>query len=450
MRRLASRFAIAILPVLAALGWAIGPAGAASVPIARVTSADGIEAWLVEDHSLPIVTIRLAFAGGAALDPDGKGGTAAMVAALLDEGAGPYDTIVYHQRLDALSAQLRAAAGQDEFDVSLRTLKRNLPESADLLRLALTEPRFDADAVERIRADLIAALVRQARSPRSLASRLWMVHAFEAHPYGQNADGSEASLAAISRADLAAFVAARFHRSGLTIGLVGDVTPAEAGALIDRIFGALPAGNRDGDIPEAQPLDDGALFLSRFPVPQSVVTFGQIGPKRGDPDWYAAFILNDILGGSGFRGRLMQEIREKRGLAYGVSTSLVPYRHAGLILGSVATENSRVAESIALIRQEWQRMRENGPTAAELQEAKTYLTGSFPLSLDSTQHIAAVLVQLQRDQLGIDYLDRRAALIGEVTLDQARAVARRLFDPARLSFAVVGDPPDLQPSRPSP
>jgi len=184
-------------------------------------------------------------------------------------------------------------------------------------------------------------------------------------------------------------------------------------------------------------------------VPQSVVTFGQAGPKRGDPDWYAAYVLNDIIGGGGFRGRLMKEIRDKRGLAYGVSTSLMPFRHAGLIVGSVATANDRVAESVALIRQEWQRMREQGPTQAELDDAKNYLTGSFPLTLDSTQHIAAVLVQIQEDKLGIDYLDRRTELIGAVTLDKARALANKLFDPARLRFAVVGDPQNLEATRPA-
>ncbi len=192
------------------------------------------------------------------------------------------------------------------------------------------------------------------------------------------------------------------------------------------------------------------MLIEHAAVPQSSVTFGQAGPKRDDPDWYAAYILNDVIGGAGFRGRLMQEIREKRGLAYGVSTELVPYRHAGLILGSVATENSRVAESIALIRAEWQRMHDAGPSEAELQEAKDYLIGSFPLSLDSTRRIAATLVQLQIDKLGIDYLDRRAGLLGGVTLQQARDVARKLYDPAGLSFAVVGNPAGLEPTRAAP
>jgi zinc protease len=257
-------------------------------------------------------------------------------------------------------------------------------------------------------------------------------------------------VATIARADLSDFASRQFRRNTLIIGAVGDITPAELAPLVDRIFGALPQGEADPALPEATPADGGALLVKRSAVPQSSVTFGQVGLKRDDPDWYAALVVNEILGGGGFRGRLMKEIREKRGLAYGVSTGLVAYRHAGLILGSVATENARVAESIALIREAWQRMRDKGPTEDELRDAKTYLTGSFPLGLDSTKRIAGVLVAMQRDRLGIDYLDRRAALISGVTLNQARAVAHRLYDPARLSFAVVGDPSGLQPTRPAP
>ncbi|TMK10615.1 MAG: insulinase family protein [Alphaproteobacteria bacterium] len=430
--------------LLSASAWV---ADAQAMQIQPVTGASGVEAWLVEDHSVPVVTIRFAFAGGAARDPVGKGGAASMVASLLDEGAGPYDSLAFHRRIDDLAGQLRFSAAQDEFDGSLRSLKQNLSDSADLLCLALAEPRFAAEDIERIRGETLAGLARQAKNPRSLSGRLWMHDAFEKHPYGSSVDGSEESVGAITRDDLAAFVGARFHRSGLFVGVVGDIDKTEAATLIDRIFGDLPKGADETEIAETKPLDDGALVISRAAVPQSVVTFGQAGPKRDDPAWYAAYVLNEILGGGGFRGRLMKEIREKRGLAYGVSTQLVPYRHAGLIVGNVATENGRVAESIALVREEWRHMREEGPTAAELENAKTYLTGSFPLGLDSTQHIAGVLVQMQQDKLGIDYLDRRASLIGGVTLDEARSVAKKLFDPGALSFAVVGDPADVEPTR---
>ncbi len=448
-RPLMTRLAGMLILIAAALLSAPCLSRAAAMSIERVTGAGGVGAWLVEDHSIPVVTLRFAFPGGAALDRPGKEGTASMAAALLDEGAGPYDSIAYHRRLEDLAGELRFTAGHDEFAGSLRMLKRNLAGTADLLRLALNEPRFADDAVERIRAETIAMLARQAHNPRTLAGRLWMRDAFEDHPYGKDSAGTAASVAAITRADLAEFVARHVHRKNLVIGAVGDITAAELAGLIDLVFGGLPPGDQDADIPDVSPGDDGALVIRRTPVPQSAVSFGQAGPKRDDPQWYAALVLNDIIGGGGFRGRLMKEIREKRGLAYGVSTALVPYRHAGLILGSIATENARVAESIGLIRAEWQRMREDGPTEAELRDAQTYLAGSFPLGLDSTQHIAAVLVQMQLDKLGIDYLDRRAALIGGVTLAEARAVARRLFDPARLSFAVVGDPAGLQPTRPS-
>ena len=420
---------------------------ALAVTIQPVTSASGVEAWLVEDHSMPVVTVRFAFPGGAALDPAGKGGIAAMVASLLDEGAGPYDSRAFHRRLDDLAGQLRFSAAQDEFNGSLRSLKQNLSDTAELLRVALAAPRFAPDEVERVRGETLAGLARQAKNPRSLSGRLWMHDAFEKHPYGSSIDGSEDSVAAITRDDLAAFAAARFRRAGLVIGVVGDIDKIEAAALLDHIFSGLPKESAETEIAETKPLDDGALIVSRAAVPQSAVTFGQAGPKRDDPTWYAAYVLNEILGGGGFRGRLMKEIREKRGLAYGVSTQLVPYRHAGLIVGSVATENGRVAESIGLVREEWHHMRADGPTAAELEDAKTYLTGSFPLGLDSTQHIAGVLVQMQQDKLGIDYLDRRASLIGGVTLDEARTVAKKLFDPDALSFAIVGDPADVKPTR---
>ena len=437
MRRLA-----AIAAIIGALLWA---GSARALPIERVTGASGVTAWLVEDHSLPIVALRFAFAGGAALDPPGKSGTAAMAAALLDEGAGPYDSTAFQARLEELATHLHFSAGQDEFRGGMRTLKANLTDAADMLRLALTEPSFAPAPIERIRAATLAMLARQARDPEDLSARLWMHDAFETHPYGADAHGTEASLAAITRGDLAALTERRLKRNGLVVAIVGDVTAAEAAALIDRIFGRLPQGNAEAELAEAKPGDAGALLVKRLAVPQSAVTFGQVGPKRDDPAWYAALILNDIIGGGNFRGRLMKEIREKRGLAYGVSTELTPLRHAGLIVGSVATENARVGESIALIRDEWRRMRDDGPTAAELQDAKTYLTGSFPLSLASTPRIAAVLVQMQLDGLAIDYLDHRAALIDGVTLDEARAVARRLFDPDGLSFAVVGDPVDVKP-----
>jgi zinc protease len=423
---------------------------AGAMTIERAVSPAGIEAWLVEDHTLPVVAIRFAFPGGAALDPAGKSGLASLVASLLDEGAGPYDTAAFQTRLEDLVTTLQFHTGRDQFSGALRTLKRNLGEVEELLRLALTEPRFEPSAIDRVRGQIVASLAQQAQNPRALAGRLWMRDAFEDHPYGQNVDGTTASVGAISREDLLGFVADRLRRGGMVIGAVGDLNRDELAAFVDRVFGGLPIGSGTVDVAEARPAEGGALLISRLAVPQSTVTFGQGGLKRNDPDWYAARLLNDIIGGGGFRGRLVKEIREKRGLAYGVSTGLVTFRHAALILGNVATENARVAQSIDLIRDEWRRMRDDGPTEAELDEAKGYLIGSFPLSLDSSEKIASLLVEMQLEQLPIDYLDRRAALFAAVTHDEARRVARNLFDPEKLSFVVVGNPADLTPTRTRP
>ena len=421
--------------------------GAGAMTIERVTSPGGLEAWLVEDHTLPVVSIRFAIRGGAALDPPGKSGLAAMAAGLLDEGAGSYDTAAFKTRLEDLAADLRFSAGRDEVGGSLRSLEANLPETTDLLRAALTSPRFEPTAVERVRSELVTSLSQQAHSPRALSDRLWMRDAFEDHPYGGNVNGSVRSVSAITREDLVGFASQRLRRTGLVIGAVGDITADELAALTDRVFGGLPAGSGDTPVAETKPAETGGVLVTRQPVPQSAVTFGQVGPKRDDPDWYAARLVNDALGGGGFRGRLMREIREKRGLAYSVSTELVSFRHAGLILGTVATENARVAESISLIRAEWKQMRDEGPSEAELNLAKDFLIGSFPLSLDTSARVASLLVEIQLENLGIDYLDRRVALLSGVTLDQARRVARNLLDPNRLSFAIVGDPADLNSTR---
>ncbi|MBV9522968.1 MAG: insulinase family protein, partial [Alphaproteobacteria bacterium] len=310
-----------------------------------------------------------------------------------------------------------------------------------------TAPRFDPEPVARIRADLIAAVAQRAENPNAVANRVWWRNAFGEHPYARPTDGTAGSLAAVTVEDLRRFVEDRFGRDMLTIGIVGDVTPEAAKALLDKTFGALRREAAPLAVADATAQGAGAVLLVKKPIPQSIATFGAPGIKRDDPDWYAAYVDNYILGGGGFSSRLMEEVRVKRGLAYGVSTYLVPLRNSGVVLGGVATQNGRVAESIALIRSEWQRLHDEGPTAAELESAKTYLTGAFPLQFDSTGRIAATLVQLQEDKLGIDFLDKREAAISAVTLEDAKRVAGRLFDPAQLSFAIVGTPANLTPTR---
>lgn len=433
----ASALATAFLFLLAAL-----PAEAAT-EVEAVTSPGGITAWLVEDHSLPVVTLDVSFRGGAALDPADKSGLATLTADLLDEGAGEFDSEVFQGRLEDLAASLDIDAAEDEIGISLHSISANLAPSLELLHLALTAPRFDAPAVARVRGQLLGEIERDRQRPQYIAGTLWFRNAFGDHPYARPRRGTPESVARIGVDDMRALVKSRFTRAALLIGVVGDVTPEALKRLLDRTFGDLPAEAAAGAVAETTVAAARPLLLARLPIPQSVVTFGQPGIKRDDPDWYAAYVVNHILGGGGFSSRLTKEVRVKRGLAYSIYSALDPLRHAGLIIGSVATENGRVAQSIEIIRAEWRRMRDDGPTAQELADAKTYLTGSFPLSLDSTGRIAATLVVIQRDRLGIDYLAKRNALIDAVTIDDARRVARKLLDPAKLSFVVVGSPDKL-------
>ena len=422
-------------------------APAAAVTIVSVKSESGVEAWLVEDHSLPLVAIRFSFESGAALDPPGKEGLANFAASLLDEGAGDLDSEAYNARLEDLSIRLEFGADMDATGGTMRTLSRNTDAAFELLHLSLTRPRFDAAAVERVREQLVAELQQVAKEPPTIGSRIFWHSAFPEHPYGRRTRGTIASLGRIEAADLRQFAAERFGRDRLKIGVVGDVTPERLRTLLDRTFGDLPAKSAPGTVAETKVIDEGALFLVKVPVPQSAVIFGEAGLKRDDPDWYAAILLNEILGGSGMTSRLTAEVRDKRGLAYSIYSQLDAMRRAGMIVGRVATRNDRVAETIDLVRSEWQRMRDEGPTEAELAAAKTYTIGSFAPSFDSTDSMASLLVGMQIQKLGMDYPSRRASLLEKVTLEDVRRVARRLLDAQKLRIVVVGDPPPLAGAR---
>ena len=442
-----TRLRRAILAVVVLLA---APSAALAVEIQSVVSPGGIEAWLVEDHSNPIVSVEFAFRGGAALDPAGKEGLANMISGLLDEGAGELDSQAFQGRLEDLSIRLSFDAGLDSFAGELQTLTENRDAAFELLRLAITAPRFDAEPVERIRAQIVALLQRESTDPDMIASRTLRQLLFEGHPYARPVNGTPASVAALTADDFRRFVAERLARDNLLVGVVGDITPEELAQLLDSTFGALPQTARDGEVAEIEPRATGDLVILQEAIPQSVVVMGHGALRREDPDFYAAYVVNYILGGGGFASRLYDEVREKRGLAYSVYSYLSPLDHSGLVLGGVGTQNGGVAESIRVIREEWRRMGEAGPSAAELQDAKTYLTGSYPLRLSSSPRIARMLVGIQLDDLGIDYINRRNGLIEAVTPEDARRVAGELYDVDKLTIVVVGQPEGLEATRPAP
>jgi zinc protease len=423
---------------------AFGPRPVSAIEIQRVVSAGGIEAWLIEDHTNPIIAVNFAFRGGSALDPVGKEGLADMVSGLLDEGAGPLDSMAFQSKLEDLAITLRFEAGRDTFGGRLATLTENRDDAFDLLRLALTEPRFDAEPVERIRGQILANLRRQTEDPDTLARQALFASLFPDHPYGRRLDGTEDSINAITAEDLRGFAARRLALDNLVIGVVGDISPGDLARALDQAFGRLPGHAAPWRLERATPRTGDAVAVVRKAFPQSAIVFAQRGLMRDDPDYYAAYVLNHILGGGGFTSRLYAEVRDKRGLAYSVYSALVPMDFAGLMLGAAGTRNDRAAETVKVIQDQWRRMAADGPTAEELDDAKLYLTGSFPLQFSSSERISGILVAIQLDDLGIDYLDRRNAMIEAVTLEDARRVARTLLDPAGLGFVVVGQPAGIE------
>ncbi len=417
-----------------------------AVEVQRVL-VDDLEAWLVEDHSNPMIAVRIAFRGGAALDPPGKEGLARMAASLLDEGAGDLDSQAFQLRLEELAVTLHFDAGRDTFSGTLRTLSANRAEAFDLLKLALTSPRFDPEPIARMRSQLQAMLRRASEDPDSVANLRFLGAIFPDHPYGRPAAGTKQSIAAITEADLRDFTARRLARDNLVIGVAGDITPEELARQLKSTFADLPAKSAPNDVRNTEAAIPPAIIVVEKPTRQSAIVFGQRGLKRDDPDFYAATVMNRILGGGSFTSRLYQEVRDKRSLAYSVGTSLLPLAHAGLIVGTAGTANERAGETLAVVRDQWRLFAEDGATPEELADTKTYLVGSFPLRFTSNSSIAGILVAMRIYNLGIDYLDRRNALIEAVTLGDVNRVAKTLLDPAALTMVVVGEPQGIADQR---
>ena len=425
--------------VAAVLALPLFAAPALATTIERVVSPGGIEAWLVHEPAVPMIAIDFAFGGGAAQDPGGKAGTANLVASLLDEGAGDLDSKTFHARLERRAIELGFQAERDTLRGTLRTLTENRDEAFDYLRLSLTAPRFDHTDVEIIRSQIVSNLRRATTSPTDIANLRWWQTAFADHPYGRPVNGTLESVPTISADDLKDYTHRVLARANLKISVVGDIDAEAVKTMLDRVFCALPAEPDLKPVANVAPQGLGRRIVVKLDVPQAVVTFGGPGIARKDPDFMAAYIVNHILGGGAFSSRLYQEVREKRGLAYSVYDSLVWLNHSALFLGGTATRADRAGETLDVIDKEIRRLAESGPTADELAKAKAYLNGSFALNLDTSSKIAALLVQLQLDGLGIDYFTRRPEMINAVTLEDAKRVAKRLLDGGML-VTVAGRP----------
>ena len=411
----------------------------AGMNIQEVQSKKGITAWLVEDHSVPLIAIRFVFNGGTAQDPAGKEGLVNLMTGLFDEGAGDLDSEAFQLKLDDAGAEMSFQGARDGIYGSMRMLSEEENEAFDLLRLAVNHPRFDQAPIDRIRSQILSGIIANERDPNTVAQQRWLRAIYGEHPYARPDEGTKQSLATITPDDLKAFHKANFARGGLHVAVVGDIDAATLSDKLDEVFGDLPQMQTLAPVADVTP-KLGQHVEVNYDLPQTSLQFAWPGVKRSAPDFFAVVLMNDILGGSTFTSRLFEEVREKRGLAYGVSSDLVDHEHSNALLVTTATRSDRAAETLSIVRQVVKEMADNGPTEAELAATKKYMIGAYAISnLDSSASIAATLVELQLDNLGIDYMKRRAALINAVTLDDVKAAAKKLLS-AEPATMVVGPP----------
>ena len=433
MIRVAIAFFLAVLAV---------PAHA--IEIQDVTSPGGVKAWLVEDHSIPFVALSITFKGGASLDDPAKRGAINLMTATLEEGAGELDSTEYAQAVEALGAQFRFDVNDDSLNVTMRALTENRDEAATLLAQALTQPRFEDTAVDRVRAQVQAIIRSEATDPQAIAAKEMAKLAWGEHPYASSINGTMESLDGLTSKDLVAAKNRVLARDRVLVGAAGDISAEELGALVDKIVGGLPEKGTAPRPERAELQLSGGVTVIDWDSPQTVVSFAGPGLPIDDPDYFAAYVANHILGGGGFSSRLMDEIREKRGLTYGIGTGLANGLYGETWQGGMAGSNNTVGQAIDLIRQEWDRMAKDGVTEQELNDAKTYLTGEYPLRFDGNGKIATILAGMQLAGFPIDYPNNRNALVEAVTAEDVTRVAERLLKADDLGFVLVGRPEGIE------
>ncbi|MEM8591056.1 MAG: pitrilysin family protein [Pseudomonadota bacterium] len=434
--------------ILRAFALAIGFAGAtvtaawAEVDIQEVTSPGGIKAWLVEEPSIPFTALDIRFEGGTALDLPGKRGATNLMMALLEEGAGDMDARAFAEAREGLAARFRFQSFDDTVSISAQFLTENRDESVALLHEALVNPRFDDDAIARVKGQVESGIRRDLKDPDRISSETYYNLAFGDHPYGVPKEGTLESVAALTRDDLEAARLGALALDRVHIGAVGDITAEELGILLDELLAGLP--QEGSELPARVDYElPGGVTVVNFEGPQSTAIFGHSGMVRDDPDYFAAFILMEILGGGGVESRLGFEVREQRGLTYGIASFLVPKDHSELVLGRVRSSNETIAEAIDVTRREWTRIAEEGVTEDELERTKKYLTGAYPLRFDGNANIAGILAGMQTADLGIDYIATRNDNVNAVSLEEINRVARELLSGEDLHFVVVGEPVGL-------
>jgi zinc protease len=411
--------------------------------VQKVRSPGGIEAWLVEDYAIPLLAVNFGFKGGAAQDPIGKPGVATLVGGLVDEGAGPYDAAAFHAALDESAIEISVSADRDAIQGRMKTLSRNRARAFELLAYCVGAPRFDAEAIARVKGQITASLKRELNDPDHAAARAFRQYAYPDHPYGLPVRGDLETIETITRDDLVLLHRRLFARDTLKIAVVGAIDAETLGLELDRVFASLPATADLMPVATVAFSGTGTRHVTTIDIPQSTIRFGRQGFMRNDPDFMAGGVVNHVLGAGSFTSRLYQEVREKRGLAYTVYSQHSEMDHAAMLVGGTSTKNERAAESITVITDEIRRMAEGGITPDELDKARKYLIGSYALRFDTSRKIAGHLVSLQLDGYDVTRLDERNTLVAGVTLEDTARAAKRLLGDGTLLVTIAGKPVGL-------
>ncbi len=413
--------------------------------IKQVESDGGIKAWLVEDHTVPVIAMQFAFKGqGAVNDPADLQGLALLASNTMDEGAGDLDSQSFQKELQDLSISLRFNSGRDHFGGAVKTLSQYQTRAFELLTLALTKARFDVDAVERMRAANQARIRSSLTDPDWISARIMNDKAFQGHPYAQNSGGTLSTLDTITPDDLRAFASA-LSQDRLHIAVAGDIDETVLKSVLDNVFGDLPKiSERNDDMKAFELQNTGSVFLHEKDIPQTVIDVMQRGVDHRDPDYHAAQIMNYILGSSGFGSRLMKKVREERGLTYGIYTGFTDMEYLDTLTLSTSTANENVPEVLSIIQEEFKTLQNEPITDLELNTAKAYLIGSLPLSMTSTGDIASIMMALQLEGLPPSYLKSRSQKIYDVTTEDVSRVSQNILSPDEFVTVLVGAPPEIE------
>lgn len=430
------KIAVAVLVMILAT-----PAHAAILDIQQVTSPQGIQAWLVEDHTVPVISVRFMFKqAGAVNDPLDKQGLSQILSNTLDEGAGDLDSKAFQERLNDHSISLGFQSSRDDFGGAVKTLSKYQGEAFDLLKLALTSPRFDKDPIRRMIDSNLVRIRSNMTNPEWMNARLTNEILYAGHPYAMNTGGTLTSLPRITAADLRTKFNTQFARDNLIVAVAGDMSAAEVSVMLDKVFGQLPKIATVQKVNDVVFGDQPSVSLYQQNIPQTIINMVIPGIKHTDPDYHAAEVMDFILGSSGFGSRLTEEVREKRGLTYGIYSGLSEMDHSAILSVGTATRNEMTGEVINITKNVMAGMTSDKITDKELKDAKSYLVGSVPLQLTSTDRISGMLIGLLRDDLPVDYMEQRAAAIQKLTSDDVLRVSRKLLSAQNVKIILVGKP----------